>query len=80
MGGSLTPLPHGITPLQDLRDLPGVLPAPMPAFHTRKEVQIMLRRWRNGLKLWGRILVAPSHGSRDACQRYLLPNHTLYIK
>ncbi|MHA7191434.1 hypothetical protein ACX80N_14225 [Arthrobacter sp. MDT2-16] len=80
MSGSLTPLPHGITPLQDLRDLPGVLPAPMPAFHTRKEVQIMLRRWRNGLELWGRILAAPSHGSRDACQRYLLPNHTLYIK
>ncbi len=77
LSGALTPLPPGTDSGQDLQ---GVAADPMPGFHHRKEVQRMLRRWRNGLSLWGRILSAPSPGSREARERLMLPNHSMYIK
>ncbi len=76
LSGSLTPLQHD----SGTEDLPGIPVAPMPGFHHRKEVQLMLRRWRNGLSLWGRILSSPSHGSREARDRLLLPSHSMYIR
>ncbi|MHA7209216.1 hypothetical protein [Arthrobacter sp. MDT1-65] len=76
LSGSLTPLPHD----SGTDDLPGTPVGPMPGFHHRKEVQLMLRRWRNGLSLWGRILSSPSHGSREARDRLLLPSHSMYIR
>ncbi len=54
LSGALTPLPSGTD-----QDLQGVPADPMPGFHHRREVQLMLRRWRNGLLLWGRILSVP---------------------
>jgi hypothetical protein len=80
LSGTLTPLPSGTDPEQDLQDLQGAPADPMPGFHHRKEVQLMLRRWRNGLSLWGRILSAPAPGSREARERLMLPNHSMYIK
>ncbi|MDQ0736645.1 hypothetical protein QFZ50_003108 [Arthrobacter agilis] len=77
LSGSLTPLPHGTAPLHELT---GVRADPMPGFHSRKEVQRMLRRWRNTLSLWGRILSSPSSDARDARERLLLPNHSMYIR
>lgn len=80
LSGSLTPLPSSASPEQDHQDLQGVPAHPMPGFHHRKEVQLMLRRWKNRLSLWGRILSAPSQGSREARDRLLLPNHSMYIR
>lgn len=77
LSGALTPLPPGTDPEQDLQGVPA---DPMPGFHHRREVQLMLRRWRNGLSLWGRILSAPAPGSREARERLMLPNHSMYIK
>jgi hypothetical protein len=77
MGGSLTPLADSTGGRQDA---PGVPPTAMPGFHHRKEVQLVLRRLRNGVSLWGRILAGPADGPRHASQRFMEPHHTMYIK
>ncbi|MEC5199512.1 hypothetical protein RCH21_001743 [Arthrobacter sp. PL16] len=77
MSGSLTPLPPGAGPVQDLSGVPSVS---MPGFHHRKDVQRMLGRWRNGFSLWGRILSSQSRGPWDDSQRFEQPSHRLYIK
>ena len=76
MSGSLTPLDSA----GDDQDLPGVPAGPMPGFHHRKEVQLMLTKWRNGLSLWGRILSSQSRAPWDDSHRFTHPDHTLYIK
>ena len=76
MGGSLTPLPDA----PPGTDLPGVPAHPMPGFHRRKEVQRMLRRWRNSLSLWGRNWVSRPRDPWEASQRLTLPQHTTFIK
>lgn len=77
MSGSLTPLSHGAG---SALELPGVPAAPMPGFHHRKEVQVMLRRWRNRASLWGRVLSTQSRGPWDEAHRFTLPQHTMHIK
>ncbi len=76
MSGSLTPSEGAGSVLLP----PGVPAAPMPGYHHRKEVQLMLRRWRNSVSLWGRILSGQSRGPWDDSQRFTLPQHTTYIK
>jgi hypothetical protein len=77
MSGSLTPLSHSAGPGSEL---PGVPAAPMPGFHHRKEVQLMLRRWRRRASVWGRILSSQSRGPWDEAHRFTLPQHTMHIK
>ena len=76
MSGSLTPPDSAGSAL----DLPGVPAAPMPGYHHRKEVQLMLRRWRNSVSLWARILSGQTRGPWDDSQRFTLPQHITYIK
>ncbi len=58
----------------------GVPARPMPGFHRRKEVQRMLRRWRNSISLWGRVWASRPRDPWEASQRFTLPQHTTYIK
>lgn len=77
MSGSLTPLPDGD---RVPKDLPGIPPGPMPGLQHRREVQLMVGRWRNSVSLWGRILSGRSRGPWDDLHRFTLPQHTMYIK
>lgn len=77
MSGTLTPLAHSTNSPQEPASIP---PTRMPGFHHRKEVQLMLRKWRNSFSLWGRIWAGQSVSSRDQTQRFVLPQHTFYIK
>ena len=76
LSGTLTPLVPSAEPVQDLPAAPA---EPMPAFHLRAEVKGMLERWRNRVSLYGWILSSPS-GSRQNAERFVLPQHTMYIK
>lgn len=74
MAGSLTPA----------RTSP-VLPesgeiAPMPGFHHRKEVRLTIRKLRNSLPLWERIRIQRVDSAWDGAQRFVLPQHGMYIK
>lgn len=77
LSGSLTaPPPDPDRP----EDLGGVPPGPMPGFHLRPHVQALLQRWRNRAALCGWILQGSAPGARENAERFILPQHTTYIR
>lgn len=52
----------------------------MPNYAHRKEVQAMLKKLRDSVSLWKRIPDPPPPSARDAVARFVLPQHTNYIK
>ncbi len=52
----------------------------MPNYLNRKEVQLMLRKLRNSVSLWGRIRSIKSNRARDDAQHLALPQHNLFIR
>ncbi|WP_026551047.1 hypothetical protein [Arthrobacter sp. Br18] len=74
MSGSLTAAPSAPVSPQDGGG------TPMPGFHHRKEVQLILRKWRDSLSFRDRIRIQRVGSARDSVQRFVLPQYALYIK
>ncbi|KNC19463.1 hypothetical protein AC792_06365 [Arthrobacter sp. RIT-PI-e] len=80
LSGSLTPPVLPGPGADRSHDLGGVPAVPMPGFHLRTHVQVLLRRWRNGLSLCGQIRGSSAPGARENAERFILPQHTTYIR
>lgn len=52
----------------------------MPNYARREEVQIMLKKLRDSVSLWKRIPDPSPPGARDSVDRFVLPQHTMYVK
>ncbi|MBE0008510.1 MULTISPECIES: hypothetical protein [unclassified Arthrobacter] len=59
---------------------PGTPATVMPNYAHREEVQIMLKKLRDGVSLWKRIPNAPPDSARESVSRFVLPQHTMHIK
>ncbi|WP_155849929.1 hypothetical protein [Arthrobacter sp. H41] len=74
MAGSLTPDRNSPVLPESEED------TPMPGFHRRKKVRRMIRKLRNSLPLWERIRIQRVDSAWDGAQRFVLPQHSMYIK
>lgn len=52
----------------------------MPNYARREEVQNMLKKLRDSVSLWKRIPDPPPPAARESVDRFVLPQHTMYVK
>ncbi|GAA1111666.1 hypothetical protein [Arthrobacter flavus] len=74
MAGNLTTTGDPETGMSD-----SPVPA-MPNYARREEVHIMLKKLRDSVSLWKRIPDPPPPGARESVDRFVLPQHTMYVK
>ena len=79
MAGSLTATADPETGRPELPAHASTVPV-MPNYARREEVQIMLKKLRDSVSLWKRIPDPPPPTARDSVDRFVLPQHTMYIK